>query len=140
MIRKKRGQISVEYLIVVSFVTFIVLTILGISLFYSTQIQDSIKFNQLERFAKKIISSAESTFYSGEPSRTTINSYLPEGVTRIEVIENNLVFHVDSAGGTSIIAYSSKVPIEINGAISTSSGLKKILIVAEDNKVKISGI
>jgi len=53
---------------------------------------------------------------------------------------DNLVFHVDSAGGTSIIAYSSKVPIEINGAISTSSGLKKILIVAEDNKVKISGI
>ena len=140
MIRRKKGQISVEYLIVVSFVTFIVLTILGISLFYSAQIQDSIKFNQLERFAKKIISSAESTFYSGEPSRTTINSYLPEGVTDIRIIENSLIFNVSSAGGTSVIAYSSTVPIEIEGTISTSSGLKKILITAEENIVKISGI
>lgn len=142
MICKKRGQISVEYLIVVAFVTFVVLTILGISLFYSTQVQDSIKFNQLERFAKKIISSAESTFYSGEPSRTTINSYLPNGVKSIAVQENSLVFNIESAGGTSIIAYPSTVPINIpvGGEISTSSGLKRILIVAKENEVEISGV
>ena len=140
MTLKKKGQISIEYLIVVSFVTFIVLTVLGISLFYSTQVQDSIKFNQIERFAKKVISSAESTFYSGDPSKTTINGYIPIGVISIDIniLENSLVFTVSSASGTSIIAYPSSVPIEMSATpLSASSGIKKILITAEQNKVLI---
>lgn len=121
---------------IISFVTFVVLTILGISLFYSTQIQDSIKFNQLERFARKIISASESTFYAGQPSKTTITAYFPRGVTSIEIIENSLVFSVESASGTSVIAYGSNVPIE--GTLSFSSGLKKIQIIAQTDKIEIS--
>src|SRR3989344_891063 len=131
----KKGQISTEYLILISFITFIVISILGVALFYSSQIKDTIKFNQLERFAQKIISTSESTFYSGEPSRTTINAYLPEGVTSIEITEDSLLIRIEGEGGTSVTAYPSTVPIE--GNLSTSSGVKKILIYADSEKVNI---
>ena len=131
----KSAQISVEYLIVISFVTFVVLTVLGLALIYSSQIQDTIKFNQLERFSKKTISAAESTFYSGAPSKSTITAYLPEGVKSVSVdeTENAIIIEIESSGGTSKIAYPSSVPIaQGNPAISSSSGLKKILIEAKE--------
>jgi len=143
----KSAQISVEYLIVISFVTFVVLTILGLALLYSSQIQDTIKFNELDRFTKKTISAAESTFYSGEPSRTTITAYLPRGVTEIYVDtnENAIIIEIESSGGTSVIAYPSSVPIEMpnsptDSPITPSFGLKKILVEATATNVKISQV
>jgi len=47
MINKKRGQISTEYLIVISFITFVVLGTLGVAMYYSTSITDTIKINQI---------------------------------------------------------------------------------------------
>jgi uncharacterized protein (UPF0333 family) len=131
-----KGQISIEYLIVVAFVTFVVLSVLGIALYYSSQVQDTIKINQMERYARKIISTSESTFYSGEPSRSSITAYLPEGINSVTIQENNIVISIQSYGGNSLLAYPSNVPID--GTLSSQSGLKKISIVAQPDKVSIS--
>jgi len=127
-IQKKRGQISTEYLIILAFVTFIIVGILGTALIYSSEIKDSIKFGQIESFAKKIIASSESVFYSGEPSITTINAYLPDGVTEIEISNKDLTFTVSTSSGVTKISYTSSVTIQ--GSISASSGLKKLRISA----------
>src|SRR3989344_4622658 len=131
---KKRGQIGTEYLIVISFVTFVILSVLGIALLYSSQIKDSIKFNQIEKFSGKVISSAESVFYSGEPARVTITGYLPEGVTGVQIEGKDIVFSISTSSGTSSIGYSSKV--ELKGNIPASSGIKKLLIVANQTWVE----
>ncbi len=138
MALQKIAQIGTEYLIIISFVTFVVLSVLGIALLYSSQIQDTIKFNQLEKFSSKITSSAESVFYSGAPAKITITAYLPDGITQIRIQNKELIFNVSTSNGQSVIAYSSKVALNSSSSISPSSGVKKLLLQAQDTDVLIS--
>jgi len=132
----KRGQISTEYLIVMAFVTFLIISTLGIGLFYSAQAKDRIKFNYIENFANKIISSAESVYYAGEPSKATVTAYLPPNVQSIEVLQNEIVFSIATSSGVTRISYSSDVPIE--GSLSSSEGMKRIVISALSDRVVLN--
>ena len=133
--KKTKGQISVEYLVIVGFITFIVIGILGIGLVYSESIKDRIKISQMSNYANKVISTSESVFYSGEPSKSTISVYLPEGIKGIEIIENNLIMSIQTSSGITKTSFSSNVPI--SGTLSPSFGIKKIQIVAEEDMVVI---
>ena len=135
--KNKRGQISTEYLILISFILFAVLTALGIAMVYSTQIKDSIKSSQIEKFAKKIISQSERVFYSGEPAKSTLSVYLPEGVTEINLVENNILIRYTTAGGESLTAFPSNVNLT-GGSLSTTSGLKKVTITATSTNAIVS--
>ena len=132
----KKGQISVEYLVVVGFVTFLVIGVLGVAVYYSAQLRDSIKFYQLENYAEKIVSGAESVFYSGEPSRVTITAYLPAGVQSVEIIEDQIVVSISTANGVAKSAYKSNVPI--SGDLSENEGVKRNQIIALDNGVSVN--
>lgn len=136
MILKKEGQTGIEYLIILGFVTFAIISILLLAYFYSSMIQDSLVINQVETFARKIVASAESVFYSGEPSKATVSANLPSGVKSIEIIENSLVFTIETSSGISKTAFKSNVPI--SGNISPTPGLKKIQLIAQENNVLIS--
>ena|SRR3989344_942286 len=133
---KKRGQISTEYLILLSFVVFLVISMLGVSFLYSSLAKDRIKFRNLDQFASNVIDSAESVFYSGEPSRITINPYLPEGVQGIEVLTGEIIFNVSTSSGTTRISYASNV--NLAGSLSYNQGVKRISIVARASDVLVS--
>jgi len=131
----ERGQISMEYLIVVAFVVFAVIVILGISLFYTSSAQDQIKMSQLSAFAKKIIGSAEAVYYAGEPSKVTVTAYLPNGVQDIRVIDNNLVFTFVTS---SVLAFESEVSIHGGTILSLNEGLKRLVISAGADRVYVA--
>ena len=129
-----KGQISMEYLIIVAFVIFLILGLLGFFYFYSTSVQDTLRINQMSTFANKLLSTAESVFYAGEPSKSTITAYLPKGVTNIQILEQRLVFTYSTASGESKTSFTSPVPI--SGEISFSEGVQVIQVVAVDNEVR----
>ena len=131
----RRGQVSTEYLIIVGFVVFLVISILGLGLFYSNSISDRIKLDQAGNYAKKIISTAESVFFQGEPSRVTINAYLPSGVQEIKVEGKSIGFNISTSSGGEVLSYESKVPLE--GDLTKTEGVKKIQIIALEDKVKL---
>ena len=133
-----RGQISLEYLIVVSFVMFAVIVLLGVSLFYSSSFQDQIKVNQLSTFANKILNSAESVYYSGEPSKSTITAFLPEGVQDFEIVSNSLVFTFVTSSGTSIVAFESNVPLDEGFELSLNQGVKRLTITTDGDKIYVA--
>ena len=135
---KKEGQISAEYLIVVGFIIFIIIGVLGVGLFYSSLISDSIKMNHVRNFATKIISSSESVFYSGEPSLATITAYLPSGIEGIGIVEKEILFNVSTSTGMTRISFSSNVPLR--GVLTKSEGVKRIRIVASTGNATISEI
>ena len=137
---EKRGQTSVEYLVIVGFITMIIIGILSVAFLYSGSIRDRIKVIQMENFANKIISTAESVSYAGEPSKATINVYLPEGVESISINEDEdlLIISLQTASGTTTNAYSSNV--DISGSFTSSYGLKKIQIGAQGNNVIITQV
>ena len=132
----KKSQISIEYLIIIGFVTFVIIGILGVAFFYSGTITDRIKMNQIDGFAEKIISSSESVFYSGSPSKLTISAYLPEGVEEIEVQPESILFTVQTNSGINKISFSSKVPLA--GNIPNSPGVKRIKLEATVSALVIS--
>lgn len=136
----RRAQTSIEYLLLVGFITFIIIGILGIAFIYSASIKDRIKIIQMNNFANKIISASESVFYAGDPSKTTISTYLPEGVESINInsAEDLLIISLQSSSGTSTTAFSSNVPI--SGSLTISSGLKRIEIKAESGQATINQI
>ena len=132
---KKRGQISIEYLIVVGFVTFIVIAVLGVSYFYASSIRDQIKSSQISSFAEKIIVEAEKVYYASEPSKSTISVYLPAGINSITIEEQNMIISYQSSSGTTISAFKSNVPIEITTTIT--EGPKRLSITAQSSVVSI---
>jgi len=133
---KKRGQVSVEYLVVVGFVTMVVIGILGVAIVFSGTIRDRIRITQIDNFANKVISVSESVFYAGEPSKATVFGELPEGVTDIEISENSLIVSVSTDTGQNKLMYVSKVPMQ--GSISPGGGTKKVSVVANEDYVEIS--
>jgi uncharacterized protein (UPF0333 family) len=132
----KKGQISVEYMIVAGFVIFLVVCILSIAFFYSNSIRDGIRVYNLNNFGNKVTSSAESVFYAGYPSQATITAYLPEGVQSVIIQDNSIVANISTSSGVATIAYESEVPI--SGSITATGGIKTIKLTAETDKVSIS--
>jgi len=139
---ENRGQIGIEYLIIASFVTFIVIGILSIALFFSNSIKDELVNSQVEGFANDLISSSESIFFAGEPSKIEITLFLPKGVSDIYLDpgnSNNLVIETQNSGGTNLRVYKSQVPLIIN-TISPSEGLKVFTLIATPTGVNIDQV
>jgi hypothetical protein len=150
---KKRGQISFEYLMVMGFVTFVLMVLLGIALSYSTNISDRLKVIQIENFAKKIVTSSETVFYAGKPSKTTILVDLPDGVQSITTPINvttgyakGILISYNTVGGLTTSFYDSNVPINITakgcdgmspGTLCPNRGTRNIVTEAQENGVKI---
>ncbi len=142
VIKFKSAQSSLELLILTGFLTFIIIGILGVGYFYSNAISDRIKINQINNFAKKITSTAESVFYSGEPSKSTISVSLPRNVQNIEIINNTIVISYRLDSGQNRVAYPCNVPIIENPSakITAIAGIKNIVIVANQTDSIISQI
>jgi uncharacterized protein (UPF0333 family) len=130
-----KGQVSIEYLIIVGFVTVVLIGILGVAFIYSGAIKDQIKMSQVNNYANKIISASESVYYSGSPSKTTLMLYLPEGVKLINITNNSLYLSVETSTGLNEMSFSSNVPI--NGNLIADSGIRKIQVMADTDKVVI---
>lgn len=133
---EKKGQVGIEYMIIVGFVSFAVIAILLLAFFYSGQIKDSIKLNQAENFAEQLIGSAESVFFAGEPSKTTISLYLPDNVENIDITNDYVTITMQLSTGQNIRSYETRVPLQ--GTITTSEGIKKLTLTATETNVVIS--
>jgi len=136
MKNKKKGQLSVEYLIIIGFVTFAISITIALGMVYSGLAKDSISINQAEVFANKIIDSAESVFYAGSPTQTVLTAYLPSQVINITVLQKEIVISISTSTGINIQSFPSKVQLE--GNISSTEGLKKIKLRATSDRVIIS--
>lgn len=138
--KSSSAQASMELLILMGFLTFVIIGILGVGYFYSNTINDRIISSQIGNFAKKITATSESVFYAGEPSRALVSAHLPENVQSIQVIDNAVIIVFNLATGENTVAFPSNVPIVQNQSspITASSGLKNIIIAANQTHAIIS--
>ena len=133
---KKEGQISIEYMAIVSFVTVILILLIVISNYYSRGTEDQIIANQVDQLAKQIIDTAESVYYFGEPSKNTIKAFMPDKVELINITTNEIVFVIRTQQGNSDIAYSSSV--NLTGAIQKTPGIHYINVEAKEGYIWIN--
>lgn len=133
---KKKGQTGTEYLVIVGFVTFAVMVIVAIAFVMSNSTKDNLQLKQADTFALQLINSAESVFFAGEPSKTTIDLYLPEEVKNITIEQYQIVMEIELSSGKNIRGYGSRVPL--NGSVSARGGSKEILLEATELYVNIT--
>ena len=62
------------------FLTFVLISVVSIAVIYSSGTNDKIKVIQVNNFANKVLSTAESVFFYGQPSKASVSVYLPDGV------------------------------------------------------------
>ena len=131
-----KAQSSLEYMLLIGFVTLAISIVLITAYFYINFSKDRIKENQVENFSGKIISSAESVFFSGEPSQTTITIYIPSGVEDINFNAKELEITYITSSGTNKVSFSSRV--DLSGEINKLEGTKILIIKALENEVLIT--
>jgi len=131
-----KAQSSLEYMLLIGFVTLAISVVLITAYFYINFSKDRIKENQVENFSGKIISSAESVFFSGEPSQTTITIYIPSGVEDINFNAKELEITYITSSGTNKVSFSSRV--DLSGEINKLEGTKILIIKALENEVLIT--
>jgi len=136
ILNSRNAQVGVEYMIIVGFITFAIMSVIALAFFYSGQIKDRIKLNQVEGFATQLVSSAESVFFAGEPSKTTVRLYLPEGVSDISVVSDAIIITTNVGGGQNKRAFTSRVTLQ--GAITPEEGIKKLTLEAKLDHVLIT--
>jgi len=136
MVSIKKAQISMEYMMIVGFLTFVLIGVLGVALYNSNSLRDMIQSRQVGSFGNKIISASESAFYSGKPSKITIVVNIPEGISDVNISEDTLFITYQASSGINLVSFPSNVPI--TGDVSSVSGIRKIQLEAQLNSVVIS--
>ena len=138
MVIKKfsKSQVAVEYMFVIGFATLITIPLLMIYISYSQGTSDSVSSLQSLSASRKIVDSAESVYYLGKPSQTTVKINVPQNVQSISIGNKEINFRVKTKNGvTDIVQVSS---VNITGSISNTQGIHTVTIRAEDGYVDIS--
>jgi len=134
---KTKAQISMEYMTIVAFVAIITIPMMLIYYNYTNTTSDEINMNQLLQITRKIADTADSIYYLGKPSETTIKVYMPKNVKSVNITNNEISFTIQTIAGLSDIVASTNV--NISGTIPISQGIQHINFKAEDYYVNISG-
>lgn len=133
---KKEAQLSVEYLLIFGFAFLTILPIIIIFFTQTTYISDRIVMNQVDQITKKIVDAAESVYYVGEPSQTTLKIQMPKSIEQIIIQNREVVFKVRISNQvTDIYTVSS---INLTGNLSGVAGIHFIEIKAVGDYVLIS--
>jgi uncharacterized protein (UPF0333 family) len=133
---KKRCQVSMEYMLMVGFSLLLITPVIVI---YGTErqsISDQVSYSQAKQIATKIADSAETVYYLGKPSRTTIRVYMPYNIQDISfnnyevVVTLKMATHISEA-----IAVSS---VNMVGNLTARPGIHEILFIADENQVNVT--
>ncbi len=136
-VRKKDAQISVEYMFLIGFVVIITIPLVIIYHTFTQDYGDEIASTQINEVAKKIVDAAESVYYLGEPSQTTLNVNIPDNVDIANLSAGyEIVFKIKTGSGAADIVRSSSV--NITGSLPTKKGTYMITIKAKSDHVEVS--
>jgi len=136
-IRKKKAQVSIEYMFIIGFATIVTTSLIIIYYSFTQESREEVTSSQIMQVVKKVVDAAESVYYLGEPSQTTLKINMPSNVVSTDLSSGNeIVFKVRTKGGESDIVQSSSV--NITGSLPTDKGLYTVTVKAKSNHVEVS--
>ena len=134
----KRGQVSIEYLIVIGFAFFITVP-LAIMLFSQSELsKNQINMDEARQTARRIVEESERIYYYGAPSMTTLKVYMPEHMITANVAPRAINFQIQTAGGINDVTEISTV--NLTGSLSANSGLHIIRLEVVQGAVNLSTV
>jgi len=145
-----KAQSSLEYLLVVALTFAIIVPTTYLFYNYSKESSQQITDSQITKLGRGIVDSAETMFYSGKGSKTTLDVNVPDNIASAVIIDGReLVFNVTTSSGSSEIVFFSSVNLtssncnvnvcSIQGL--APSGTKKVKVeVTSSNSVSVEVI
>ncbi len=130
------GQISVEYMAIIGFVTVITIPLVIIYYNFIQESNEEITSTQVSQIAKKIADAAESVYYLGEPSQTSLRVNIPDNVVAANASDYEVLFQIKTKSGIVDIVQSSSV--NITGSLPTNKSTYRITVKAVYNYVNVS--
>ena len=131
-----RAQISMEYLLIMGFALLITFPIVISFFANATNTAEQVGYSQARQTARKIVDAAESVYYLGKPSSTTLRVYIPERTSAVVITGRELTFRMRTTAGYSDIVVLSAV--NLTGSVQPDSGLRYIKVEATGDSVAIS--
>ena len=134
---KKEAQISMEYMLLIGFVTVMTIPLIIIYFTFTQQSGDEIRSTQVLEISKKIVDAAESVYYLGEPSQTTLRVNIPSNIVDINLSSGKeIIFKIKTGSGIVDIVQSTSV--NITGSLPTNKSYYRITLKAKSNYVEAS--
>ena len=131
-----KSQVSVEYMFVMGFAALMTIPLLLIYYTYTADSADSVASGQAMQIARKIVDSAESVYYLGKPSQTTLKLNFPDKIESTNLSNREVVFRMATQAGTTDIVQISSV--NLSGSLPITEGIHIVTIKAEDGYVRIT--
>ena len=139
--KSRSSQSSLEYILLVALTFAIIVPTVYLFYNYSKESSQEITDSQITKIGKSIVDTAETIFYSGQGSKTTLELNVPDNVQSAQIIDGReLVLNLTTNFGISEIVFFSSVNISTLGSNCeqnvckltelASSGIKKVKIEA----------
>jgi hypothetical protein len=131
-----RGQVSVEYMMIIGFATMVTIPLILIYYNYSAESTDLVSTGQAMNVARKIVDASEAVYYLGEPSQTTLKVNFPTNIYIVNLTGKEVLFKMQVKNGlTDIVQLSS---VNITGNLPSSQGVKIITVTARTGYVEVT--
>ncbi|MFH0978931.1 MAG: hypothetical protein V1837_06560 [Candidatus Woesearchaeota archaeon] len=131
----QRAQTAIEYLIIVGFALSVIAVLTIVYYEHDASSKNEIISSQVSSIERKIVDSAESVYYLGAPTRTTLKIYMPSNIEKVIISSREVNFQVHTKEGISDLEVMSAV--NLTGNISASPGLKYIKIISQPGRTCI---
>jgi len=135
--RNKSAQAAMEYLMMMGLITIIIIPTTFLFYSYASESAEDIDKAQIDKFARDLITTAETVYYLGYPSRIVIKERLPNTVESISVVQDPvsgiylLIVDVRTQDGISTQSYPTAVNIlGVFGEETITAGIKTIRVEA----------
>lgn len=130
---KKRGQVSVEFVITVGFAMLFIIPLTILLYQYTSQTHEDVSLNQAGLIARTVTDAANEVYYLGHPSTLTVKVFMPEYIEKVNLSGRNIIF--TSYTGFDIVSTAN---VNLTGSVSPNSGLRLIQVTAYDNFVNVT--
>ena len=134
--RMSRAQVAMEYMIIIGFVAVITIPLVIIFQEHSKKTSEEISSAEVYQISKRISDAAETVYYLGMPSKTTLKLYFPPGINSVNISDHEIIFRMRIAGGEDeVVTYS---PVNVSGAVNTNQGVHHISVESMGGYVWVS--
>lgn len=126
-----RGQVAIEYLILMGMAVLIVMPLLIIYFSQSLELSDQTNAALAERSINQIAEASTTVYYLGAPSSRTVNVEFPKNIVSSELQGQLIVLRLDSASGD--YDYTAASATNLTGDFNVTPGPHVIRLTALDN-------
>ncbi len=135
---RKSAQASMEYLMIAGLVAFAIIPTTFLFYSYASSSAQEIDQAQIEKFGRDVVSTAETIYYLGAPSRIVLEERLPKGVQGISVVQDPVsgtyLLAIAATSESGIVNFTFPTNVNIRGFFRNDDinpGQKNIWIAAQ---------